>query len=289
MYLSDIFDKNKTDNVRILNEHPFFTLLTHLHDNSELSQEVVVRAAKEIFRNLATIPSMRAAFDNFDFPNAYSLLAKTQLIVGLIRGLSEIDEFHELVSVKSERMQQLTKEKTELVTQLKIDEAEILSNNEKLKGMALAGVEMEQSQDGTARGLSKEIDKHKKKIQKLATQQTKSEETIKDIRTKIGEIARTMPFLTSEVYFLGLDRNNSEYFFYVREPHRLYVKYRSYFLDTNDHFLLYEGREVITEIAKQLNTKGVHERHLCENLTAFLKDDIIVNAPPNDDISTFMR
>jgi hypothetical protein len=129
VYLSDIFDKNKTDNVRILNEHPFFTLLTHLHDNAELSQEVVVRAAREIFRNLATIPSMRAAFDNFDFPLTYSLLPKTQLIVGLIRGLSEIDEFHELVSIKSEHMQQLTKEKTELVAQLKIDEAEILSNN----------------------------------------------------------------------------------------------------------------------------------------------------------------
>lgn len=38
IYLSDIFDKNKTDNVRILNDHPFFTLLTHLHDNNELSQ-----------------------------------------------------------------------------------------------------------------------------------------------------------------------------------------------------------------------------------------------------------
>lgn len=38
IYLSDIFDKNKTDNVRILNDHPFFTLLTHLHDNTELNQ-----------------------------------------------------------------------------------------------------------------------------------------------------------------------------------------------------------------------------------------------------------
>jgi flagellar biosynthesis/type III secretory pathway chaperone len=44
-------------------------------------------------------------------------------LVGLIRGLSEIDEFHTLVSIKSERMQQLTKEKTELIAQLKVDEA----------------------------------------------------------------------------------------------------------------------------------------------------------------------
>ena len=39
-----------------------------------------------------------------------------------------MDEFHALVALKSERMQQLTKERTELVTKLKIDEAEMLSN-----------------------------------------------------------------------------------------------------------------------------------------------------------------
>lgn len=46
IYLSDIFDKNKTDNVRILNDHPFFTLLTHLNDNAELTQYVIVRTAE---------------------------------------------------------------------------------------------------------------------------------------------------------------------------------------------------------------------------------------------------
>lgn len=83
------------------------------------------------------------------------------------------------------------------------------------------------------RQLTKELDKHKKKMQRLASQQTKTEETIKDIRNKIAEIGRAMPFLTSEIEFLGLDRNNSEYFFYVREPDRLYVKFRSYLLDKN--------------------------------------------------------
>lgn len=37
---------------------------------------------------------------------------KTKLLLALIQGLSEIDEFHDLVSIKSEKMQQLTKEKT---------------------------------------------------------------------------------------------------------------------------------------------------------------------------------
>lgn len=68
IYLSDIFDKNKTDNVRILNDHPFFTLLTHLHDNNELSQEVIVRTSQEVLRYLATIPSMRRAFEDLASP-----------------------------------------------------------------------------------------------------------------------------------------------------------------------------------------------------------------------------
>lgn len=91
LYLSDIFDKNKTDNVRILNEHPFFTLMIHLNDNEELSQEVIVRAASEIIRYLATIPSMKRAFEGLDFPEEYVLFGKTDLLIGLIKGLSEVD------------------------------------------------------------------------------------------------------------------------------------------------------------------------------------------------------
>jgi flagellar biosynthesis/type III secretory pathway chaperone len=72
-------------------------------------------------RYLATIPSMKEAFEDLVFPEVMDLDSKVRLIVGLIKGLSEIDEFHELVSIKSERIQALTKEKTELIAQLKVD------------------------------------------------------------------------------------------------------------------------------------------------------------------------
>lgn len=63
--------------------------------------------------------------------------------------------------------------------------------------MALMGSEIEQSQEGVTRQISKELDKHKKKVQKLASQQVKTEETIKEIRNKILEIGKAMPFLTT--------------------------------------------------------------------------------------------
>ena len=113
-------------------------------------------------------------------------------------------------------MQQLTKQKTELIAQLKIDEAENLSNNEKLKGMNLQSKELELFQEGVTRQLTKELDKHKKKMQKLATQQSKSQETIRQIRSKIAQIGRAMPFITSEMYYLGKDTNDSQYFFFMR-------------------------------------------------------------------------
>jgi predicted nuclease with TOPRIM domain len=68
-------------------------------------------------------------------------------------------------------MQQLTKEKTELIARLKVDEAENLSNNEKLKDMNEEGKKMEESQEGVTRMLTKELDKHKKKMIKLVSQQ----------------------------------------------------------------------------------------------------------------------
>lgn len=65
IYLSDIFDKNKTDNVKILHEHSFFTLLTVMNDNSEIDEEFLVRSAQEILRYLSTIPSMKKAFEDY--------------------------------------------------------------------------------------------------------------------------------------------------------------------------------------------------------------------------------
>jgi len=42
-----------------------------------------------------------------------------------------------------------------------------------------------------------------------------------------------MPFITSSVYYLGKDRNDSEYFFFMKEPNRIYTKYRAYLMDDN--------------------------------------------------------
>lgn len=46
-------------------------------------------------------------------------------------------------------------------------------------------------------------------------------------------ITKKIPFIISEILFLGSDRNNAEYFFYLREPNRIYVRYRNYLLDEN--------------------------------------------------------
>jgi len=97
-----------------------------------------------------------------------------------------------------------------------------------------------------------------------------------------------MPFLTSEMLFLGRDRNESEYFFYLREPNKIYVKYRAYLLDSNENYYIYERKETIIELMKTLNTKGLKEKHLHENIQSLLKDEIITNDVPLDDGSNFM-
>lgn len=54
----------------------------------------MVRAAKEIIRYLSTVPSMRIAFEHLRYPEELELTSKVNLVVRLIEGLSEIDEFH---------------------------------------------------------------------------------------------------------------------------------------------------------------------------------------------------
>jgi hypothetical protein len=43
-------------------------------------------------------------------------------------------------------------------------------------------------------------------------------------------------------------------------------------MDNNQYFYVYEGKEVINEILRSLNTKGLHEKHLYENIVSLLKD-----------------
>ena len=44
---------------------------------------------------------MKKAFEGFVFPKEMSLKGKVNSLLVLIQGMSEIDEFHELVSIKS--------------------------------------------------------------------------------------------------------------------------------------------------------------------------------------------
>ena len=74
----------------------------------------------------------------------------------------------------------------------------------------------------------------------------------------------------------------------MREPNRLYVKYRAYLLDNNENFYIYEGKEVITELMKTLNSKGLKEKHLLEGLQTLIKDDIITNEVNEVDSSSIM-
>lgn len=52
---------------------------------------------------------MKKSFEDFVFPSSYNLENKIYILVSLIKGLSEIDTFHEFVAAKSEKMQNLTK------------------------------------------------------------------------------------------------------------------------------------------------------------------------------------
>lgn len=72
-----------------------------MHENEDLNEDVIVISAQEIIRYLSTIPSMKKSFEDFVFPSKYNLENKVYILVSLIKGLSEIDTFHEFVAAKS--------------------------------------------------------------------------------------------------------------------------------------------------------------------------------------------
>ena len=62
---------------------------------------------------------MKKAFETLNYPETINLNEKVKLIVSLISGMSEVDEFHHFVSLRSDKMQEMTKEKTRLIAELK--------------------------------------------------------------------------------------------------------------------------------------------------------------------------
>lgn len=66
VYLGDIMEKNKTENVRALNDHSFFILISHLCEN-ECFDQLVPPIWREVARYLSEVPSMAKAFEAFDW------------------------------------------------------------------------------------------------------------------------------------------------------------------------------------------------------------------------------
>ena len=128
------------------------------------------------------------------------------------------------------------------------------------------------------------MEKTKKKTQKMTSDGEKSDLIIKEFKSKIIKIARMIPFAISQIMFLGNDRNKSSFYFYLREPQRIYVRYHSYLLDTSEDFKIYEGKQKIMELLKSLNTKGIHEKHLSENINYLIKEDILRNLTTEEEM-----
>lgn len=84
-----------------------------------MSSDYIVIAAPEIIRHLSNVPSMKNSFKDFVFPENLNLKTKLRVIVKLIEGLSEVDSFHDLVSKKSQKISEMTKDKADYVTKLK--------------------------------------------------------------------------------------------------------------------------------------------------------------------------
>ena len=179
-------------------------------------------------------------------------------------------------------MSQMTKEKANLVTRVKKDEAQALSNKEKVKEMMINIGEKDMNEEDQK--MSKEVQKNKKKTAKMNNQREQTEQTIKELKEKISKISKYIPFAISEMMFLGTDRNKSQYFFFLKEHNRVYVRYHNFLLDNNSSYKLYEGKEKIVELLKSLNVKGINEKHLHESLNSLIKDQIIKNNTEEEDM-----
>ena len=77
------------------------------------------------------------------------------------------------------------------------------------------------------------------------------ESSVNEMRSQLNECLRELQFATTEIIFLGRDRNGSEYFLASYESNRLYVRFKRFFCDPVSEYRMYEGIKQISEIMKK--------------------------------------
>lgn len=65
LYLKDIYNKNKTENLKTLNDNTFFILLGTMEEYKTVSSDYLVTIFPEILKHLSEVPSMKSSFQKF--------------------------------------------------------------------------------------------------------------------------------------------------------------------------------------------------------------------------------
>ncbi len=67
MYLNDIIDRNKIENMKFIGGDVFFNILGVIKEGKQLKKDLIIKCAQEIVRNLKKVPSLRKSFDGFEY------------------------------------------------------------------------------------------------------------------------------------------------------------------------------------------------------------------------------
>lgn len=65
---------------------------------------------------------------------------------------------------------------------------------------------------------------------------------INEHKDRVSKITKEIPYIVSQINYLGSDRNNSKYYFYQGEPHRVYVQYNDFVLEDSENYKIYETK-----------------------------------------------
>lgn len=249
------------------NNNPLLSTVESLLELDSYSESCFYSVMPDIISNLSVL---KKSLRRFSFPAELNLNTKVATLIALLQSLNECEFFHGMVSRKSEKMAELNREKVSLLSSMKNENAEILSNKEKAKLLSREPEQEESKLIGTVGKLE---------MEELALKLEEDEKAVQVMKDEVRRISKLMPFAISEVLFLGKDRNHSEYFFFLHEPHRLYVHYRDFVLDEGV-YQLYEGRKNIDALLSSLNPKGIHEKQLHSAINELVKLDMIHELPP---------
>jgi len=234
--------------------------------------------------------------DNLGYQAKLSLKTKLSVLDFLVSHIKGSERLKEALVERIKMRQEISRERNELVSSLKPEEAAMSEINFEYKNISAKLEELETKYEEADESVSRqqvqklqgELKIWRGKFAASSKKKTEREKNILKIKTKLTKINTELLEYPIRTEIVGRDRYHNEYFVFPGEKNRLYVRTQFNLesshlvkdmekhmlqpqrLALSEHWYFYSSRAEIEALMESLNRRGIREKALKDKLKTLM-------------------